>query len=437
MPTAPGASPGSTAGNYFISNYPPYSCWTAKQNRVFERALNQPASPGPLALYVHLPFCRQRCRYCYFRVYPAPLPERVDRYIQTVLEELALYGRRAAVSGRPIVSAYFGGGTPSYLSEAQVERLLSGLQAEISWAGLQECTFECEPGTVSLHKLIRLRELGVTRVSLGFQTLTEEVLQRVGRLTGVRDALEAFRLARQAGFAEINVDLIAGLPRETPASWRRTVEQVAALRPGCITIYQLELTHNSGLYALLQAGLSMPLVSWEEKRAAVDEAFRMLEASGYTVASGYMAVRAPASWRFVYTVEHYWQGAELLALGESAFGLLQGFHYQNADEYEDYVARVRQGRLPLRRALRLGGEERLRREVILLLKTGQLDCAYFRRRFGVELGEKFAPEFERLRGQGFLEFENDRVRLTRKGLLQVDALLPAFYLPAHAGVRYT
>src|SRR6185503_12357554 len=136
-------------------------------------------------------------------------------------------------------------------------------------------------------------------------------------------------------------------------------------------------------------------------------------------------------------VEHFWHGADLLGLGETAFGHIQGVHYQNVDTLEGYTEAVAAGKLPLRRALSLRLEERLRREVILHLKTGSLDVKYFRQKFGVELQEEFAEQLESLQKQELIEVDADSIRLTREGLLQVDWLLPRFYLPHHVGIRYT
>lgn len=424
-------------GNYFISNYPPYSCWKPGYIPELEKALSTPPQPGPLGLYVHIPFCSRRCAYCYFRVYPNRKQADIDLYVDTVLKEVALYKDRPVVSCRPLSSAYFGGGSPSYLSVEQIRRLLEGLQDALDWSAMEEFTYECDPCSLTPEKLKTLKELGVTRITLGFQTLNEEVLQRVGRDVPPAECLRAFHQTREAGFDEINVDLLAGLPGETLDSWRQTIDKVIELEPDCVTIYQMELTYNSRLYAAIQAGRSIRLPSWVEKRRMVGEGFRALEQAGYVIGSGYMAIRHPDRWRFVYTVENYWHGQDLLALGETAFGYFQGVHYQNADTFEQYVSAVREGRLPLRRALRLTDEEKLRREVILLLKTGALDAAYYRKKFGVELKEHFAEQFAHLEESGLLELDGDCIRLTREGLLHVDWLLHDFYLPEHRNVRYT
>jgi oxygen-independent coproporphyrinogen III oxidase len=427
----------TTVGNYFISNYPPFSCWTPQEIPKLVHALFTTPKPAPLGLYVHLPFCNQRCHYCYFRVYPRRNDEDVNLYVASVLKELSMYQCYPAIENRALNSVYFGGGSPSFLSLKQIGELLGGLQEQISWETVEECTFECDPGTVTPEKFQLLKRLGVMRLSLGFQSLNDDVLRRSGRETRVGDCLRAFHQAREAGFDEINIDLLAGLPGETTATWKRTIDQVLELIPDCITIYQLELTHNSALYASIKAGREVALPTWTAKCNWTDIAFKMCEGSGYTIGSGYMAIRNPQWWRFVYTVENFWHGADLLALGETSFGHIQGVHYQNADTFDRYTQMLGENHLPLRRALKLTPEHKLRREVILLLKTGALDVAYFRKKFGVELIDHFESEFEQLLKGNCVEVEGDQIRLTREALLRVDCLLPMFYLPEHVGIRYT
>lgn len=424
------------AGNYFVSNYPPYSCWKPEHVPAFLEALDRPAAEPGLSLYVHLPFCRQRCSYCYFRVYPQRNPEDIEAYLDAVLREINLYTRKPLLTGRKLGNAYFGGGSPSILSPEQIQRLFEGLRKALSWQDVKECTFECEPGTVTQEKLAALKAAGVTRLSLGFQSLNEELLKTVGRIGSEKDCREAYALARASGFDQLNVDLLAGLPNESEESWRETVAKTASLRPDCISIYQLELTHNSRLFASLPLHPEWRLPDWEQKRRWVAQAFRALEEAGYTVCSGYMAVLKPETWRFEYTVENFWHGRELLALGESSFGYLNHFHYQNVDNFGAYLAAVHANKLPVRRALPLRPEDRLHREVILQMKTGRLDAGYFSKKFGVDLWAYFQEPFEALRHEGLLSYDGKTVQLTREALLKVDTLLPAFFLPEHIVDRY-
>ncbi len=425
----------TTFGNHCISSYPPLSRWTPQEVPKYLHALSHAPNVGPLALYVHLPFCRQRCHYCYVRSYPRRTPEDVDLYISSVLKEHSLYRRYPAIKNRSFNSIYVGGGSPSYLSLKQIGELLGGLQEQVPWETVEECTFECDPGTVSPEKFQLLKRLGVTRLSLGFESLNDEILRRCGRDTRVGDCLRAFHQAREAGFDEINVDLLAGLPGETDATWKRTMDLVLELIPDCVTIYQLELSQNSALYSAMQAEDESALPLWPAKCQWTDVGFKMCEGGGYVMGSAHMAVRNPQWCRFVYTVEHCWRGADLLALGETACGHIQGVHYQNADTFDVYTHSLAEGHLPLRRALKLSPEDKLRREVILQLKTGQLDAGYFRTKFSVELLDHFERQFAGLTQMGLAEIDGDQITLTREALVRVDWLLPMFYLPGHIGVR--
>ena len=426
----------TTFGNC-ISNYPPLSRWTPQEVPKLLHALSHAPNVGPLALYVHLPFCRQRCHYCYIRAYPRRMPEDVDLYISSLLKEHSLYRRYPAIKKRSFNSIYFGGGSPSYLSLKQIGELLGGLQEQVPWETVEECTFECDPGTTSPEKFQLLKRLGVTRLSLGFESLNDEILRRCGRDTRVGDCLRAFHQAREAGFDEINVDLLAGLPGETDATWKRTMDLVLELIPDCVTIYQLELSQNSALHTVMQGEDESTLPLWPAKCQWTDIGFKMCEGGGYVMGSAHMAVRNPQWCRFVYTVEHCWRGADLLALGETACGHIQGVHYQNTDTFDVYTHSLTEGHLPLRRALKLSPEDKLRREVILQLKTGQLDAGYFRTKFNIELLDHFERQFARLTQMELTEIDGDQITLSREGLVRVDWLLPMFNLPGQIGVRYS
>ena len=424
-------------GNYFVSNYPPYSQWLPKHVPAFEAALANAPTDGPLGLYVHLPFCRQRCTYCYFRIHPRRPEQEIDDYIDAVLAESTLFQQYDAVKGRPVSNVYFGGGTPTLLSAEQLRRLLGGLRSQMDWSSAKEVTCECQPGTVDREKLKVLKEFGVTRASIGMQSLTEDVLRRVGRAAGKADCIDTFQMVREIGFEQVNIDLLAGLPGETEETWKETIKGIIALAPECVTIYQLELTHNSPMYGAIKAGAETPLPPWSTKRQWVDDAFTQMEKAGYTIYGAYWAVRDPKQQRFAYVSEHYWRGHELLALGETAFGLIQGFHYQNTDGYENYLLRSKNEVLSAARAYPISHEEKFRRELILLLKTGHVDTVRLEEKFQISVQKVLAEELKALQDEGMLTFGPKSISLTRQGLLCIDWLLPRLYLPQHKGVRYS
>ncbi len=429
-------------GSYFVANYPPFSVWTPEAVEAEATpALHRPPMPGvPLGLYLHIPFCRKRCHFCYFRVYTDKNASDVAFYLDAVAREWELYASLPAIANRPLNFVYFGGGTPSFLSTQQLEGLVSRLTATTSWASAEEVTFECEPGTLSESKLALIRRLGVTRLSLGVENFDDRILELNGRAHRSAEIDRAYRFARSLDFPQINIDLIAGMLGETDENWRAAVEKTIALDPDSVTIYQMELPYNTTISRDLIKGTQQfadPVANWSTKRRWVAEAFEALERAGYHVGSAYTAVKRPGRTRFVYR-DRLWQGADMAALGVASFGHLNGVHVQNLDTWERYTGAIHEGRLPLSRAYRPTDEERLIRELVLQLKLGTIAPAYFQDKYGVDVLNRFEAAFASLLAEGHAaEVTRDRVTLTREGLLRVDVLLPRFFLPRHAGIRYT
>lgn len=420
-------------GAYFVSNYPPYSFWTPQQVSQAVAALDQPpADDVPLGLYLHIPFCRKRCRFCYFKVYTDKDSTEINRYIEGLIAELTLYSRKAVVAGRKPKFVYFGGGTPSYISTQQLRRLVDGVRPLLPWDEAEEITFECEPGTVSKAKLEILREIGVTRLSLGVENFSDPVLEINGRAHNAADIGKVYKLARDVGFPQINIDLIAGMVGETDDNWRECVSKAVALDPDSITLYQMELPPNTVISKEMRThGVeSAPVADWPVKRAWAKYAFAEFEKAGYTLTSGYTAVKDPKTATFLYR-DLLWAGADLLALGVASFSHVQGVHFQNESRIEDYEAALAKGELPLYRALKTTEQERMIREFILQMKKGHVNTRYFEQKYRVALQERFAAQIAELAGSGFLTADADSVRLTRDGLLRVDELLHRFFLPEH------
>lgn len=426
-------------GSYFVSNYPPFGTWSEVGLEGARAVLDAPPGrPAPLGVYVHLPFCRKRCRFCYFKVYTDTPSAEIRAYVDALGVEARAWASTPVIAGRRPSFVYFGGGTPSYLSAEQLDGLFASIHAALPWAEDAEITFECEPGTVRAPKLEALRRHGVTRLSLGIESFEAGVLELNGRAHGAQHIEPAFRLAREAGFPQINVDLIAGMIGETEESWRRNIERLIALAPDSVTIYQMEVPPNTGIARSARAGeeLGGRFAGWTQKRRWVDEAFRELEAHGWQLSSGYTAVRAPAGptrSTFVYR-DSLWQGADLVPLGVSAFGHVQGAHLQNDKDIDAWLARVHAGGLALQRGLMLSDAERLIRELVLQFKRGRVAPAAFAQKFGEDIRTRFAPAWARLIEGGFAVDAGETFELTRSGLLQVDRLLPSFFLVDHGGL---
>ncbi len=429
-------------GSYFVANYPPFSVWSREAiDREARPALASPPAAGvPLGLYLHIPFCRKRCHFCYFRVYTNKNAQQVEQYLDALVTEWALLRAQAALHGRPVDFVYFGGGTPSFLSSKQLESLVGRLTAIASWSSAEEVTFECEPGTITEAKLDVIRTSGVTRLSLGVENFDDRILELNGRAHRSPEIARSFAYARSIGFPQINIDLIAGMLGETDANWQACIRRTLELDPDSVTIYPMELPFNTTISADLLKGthqFEQSVASWDTRRRWVAEAFEALERAGYTIGSAYTAVKDLSRTTFIYR-DRLWQGADLAALGVASFGHVNGVHLQNLDAWETYLGALEQGQLPLGRAYRPSADERLIRECILQLKRGAIRPSYFQAKFGVDVRRRFADAWQSLARDGFLApGDADRIALTREGLLRVDMLLTRFFLREHVGVRYT
>ena len=464
-PKAPGPTvhgPASTSstevGSVFVSNYPPFSVWKPETLADYRALLERPpAAIGdtagvetlasadtetPLGLYMHIPFCRKRCKFCYFRVYVDKNAGEIQRYLDALAREVELYAEKAAFAGRKLSFVYFGGGTPSYIATKHLDVLIGRVKAVFPWDEVEEVAFECEPGTLTEPKVHYYREMGVTRLSLGVENWNEQILRENGRAHEVKEIHRCLPWIREAGFDQLNVDLIAGMVGETWDSWKDSIAKTIDISPDSVTIYQMELPFNTVYSKGILAGEhDSPVADWQLKRAWNDYAIDELTSNGYEVSSAYTLVKSSTKnegkGRFVYR-DSLWHGADMMGTGIASFGHIGGIHAQNMSSWNHYLEAVESGELPLGRAFVTEKKQRLIREMILQMKLGALDFDYFREKFGVDPFSEWKPVWERLKEGEMLDvLDKDRIELTRRGLLQVDALLPNFYESVHQGARYT
>lgn len=435
-------------GSVFISNYPPFSQWSADALPAVLEAMNAPPLENhdpdalndlarPLGLYLHIPFCRKRCKFCYFRVYTEKNSHEVEDYVAGLSREIELVSQLNVMGDRPFRFVYFGGGTPSFLSAKQLTSLVDRLRANINWDHAEEVTFECEPGTLSEPKVHTLRELGVTRISLGIENFSDAVLEENGRAHLSGEVYKAWDWIQAANFPNTNIDLICGMVGENEENWQENIRKTIELSPDSVTIYQLELPFNT-VYSkdILGNQVEVTVADWPTKRAWTSYAFDELIKAGYSVSSAYTLVKNKGKVNFSYR-DNLWRGSDLLATGVASFGHISGVHYQNLAEWGPYLESLKEGRLPLMRGLVPTPHQLLIREMILQLKTGRIVPSYFQAKFGVDILNEWKTEYEQYVAQGFMNIGNNEITLTRAGLLRADALLSAFFEPEHRDVRYT
>lgn len=425
-------------GSYFISNYPPFSQWQKEDLELVTSAMAAPPRDVPLGLYLHIPFCRKRCKFCYFKVFTDKNAKEIETYVSALCREIELVSQQPVMGGRPFRFVYFGGGTPSFLSSRQLTSLVERLRQNINWDLAEEVTFECEPGTLQENKIKTLKDLGVTRLSLGVENYSDVVLKENGRAHLSKAVYRCWDWIQAAEFDNVNIDLISGMVGETWDNWKDNIKKAIEMSPESVTIYQMELPFNT-VYSkdILGNKIETPVADWQAKREWLNYAFDEFLSAGYHISSAYTVCKDRSKVNFSYR-DNLWQGSDLLATGIASFGHISGVHYQNLPEMKQYLdALLERGELPLGRAMRPTAKQMLIREMILQLKRGFLEVPYFTEKYGVNILEQWSTEFADHQSNEMLVVTPERVELTRKGLLHADGLLPAFFEPELRGVRYT
>jgi oxygen-independent coproporphyrinogen-3 oxidase len=371
-----------------------------------------------LSLYVHFPFCKRKCLYCDFNSY-SDRSQLIPAYCQALLQEMERYPLQERLR-----TVYFGGGTPSFLPSGLVADLLGCLKERFHYSGGtgMEITIEINPGTATRQDLLRFREAGFNRLSLGLQAAQNRLLALIGRIHTWEEFRELFGSAREIGFANIGVDLIFGLPDQSLADWRETLARVLELEPEHISAYGLQVEEGTPLAGRVAAG-RLHLPDEETGAAMFQAAMDTLRDAGYDhyEISNYA--------RPGYYSEHnlgYWTGRDYLGLGAGASSTCQGERWVNVREPGEYIARIREG-LPIREEQeRLGRTERLTEAVMLglRLRSGlRLDA--LARDFGIDLMERSGPAIARMEEQGLLTIHDGRLILSDDGVLVSNQVIAA------------
>ncbi|OGK87877.1 MAG: hypothetical protein A2X52_10515 [Candidatus Rokubacteria bacterium GWC2_70_16] len=367
-----------------------------------------------LGVYVHVPFCAKRCGYCSFNT-AVYLEAALPRYLAALGREIDLAGAAPWSAAAPVSTVFFGGGTPSLLTPAQLGAVLERLRARFSVAPDAEITVECNPESVSRDRLSGYRDTGVNRISLGVQSLDDQVLASLDRAHSAAEARAAFDAGRRAGFANVSADLIYGLPGLDAATWDRTVRSLLDWEPDHLSAYALTLDEGSRWHAAGRTGLPAEETVAEQYRTlarlAAEADFEHYEISNY----------ARPGRRSAHN-QIYWRAEEYLALGPGACGFLGDTRYGNVKATERYCATLEAGALPVATQERLTARQHLAERLILGLRLGDgIPEAWLAERMALEPG-RLPALLEAWRERGLLARARGRARLTEAGFLLSDAL---------------
>ncbi len=366
----------------------------------------RPSQLGTLGIYLHIPFCRQRCHYCSFNTGPYR-PAAMTRFLSALLREIDLVGEAEWAGRVGIGTVFFGGGTPSLLEVDEMATILDRLEKRFSFEPTAEVTAECNPESLTRDKAEGYRLAGVNRLSLGVQSLDDDLLLRLGRLHSPEDARRAFDNAREAGVGNLSVDLMYGLPDLDLARWEETVGEILRWRPEHLSAYALTLDEGSRWAGEGVAGLPgeemVTAQYWALARLAREAGYEHYEISNY----------ARSGFRSRHN-QIYWRGEEYLGLGPGGCGFLGNIRYANVKPIERYCAMLEAGTLPLGTWEVLTPRERHAERRIFGLRLSD----------GVPLAwlEDAGPHVETWRSLGLLEVTDGRCRLTEAGFLLSDSL---------------
>ena len=371
----------------------------------------------PLELYVHIPFCVRKCQYCDFLSGPSD-EETKDRYIEALLKEIHAAEH---TEDYEIVSVFIGGGTPSALKAEAIASIMRTLQEQFFFCEDAEVTIEANPGTVDLEKLTIYRNVGINRLSLGLQSTDAEELKLLGRIHSYEEFLKSYEWAREAGFSNINIDLMFAIPGQTGEAWRQHLYQVAELNPEHISAYSLIIEEGT---PFAEQNLDLPDEDTEyqmyEDTAEILEryGYRQYEISNYAK-QGYMC-RHNAG---------YWQRREYLGFGLGASSLYRGMRFSNTRRMQEYLKESRNPDQIRKDVTVLSRNERIEEFMFLGLRmTEGISEKKFEENFDVRLMDVYGDILQKYEETGFVEHIETKWRLTRKGIHVSNHILADFLL---------
>jgi len=371
-------------------------------------------------LYIHIPFCQKKCDYCDF--YSITKLDQIEDFIWALKKEIEI--RSPLFSDCTFHTLYFGGGTPSLLDQQQMSQIWEALKKSFNFAKNPEISLEANPGTLSFSKLKFLKEMGFNRLSLGVQSFNPDELQFLGRIHSVEEVWESFNAARDAGFDNVNIDLMTAFPGITQKSFNKSLEQIIKLQPEHVSCYTLIFEPGTVFYKKKQNGELNPLED-DEEASYYQMAYQTLEACGYL-----QYEISNFSKGEEYICKHnqiYWKHKPYVGLGPSAHSFYGNQRIANKRSLTAYISDIKKGELPVDFRENLSTNELMFEYIFmnLRLRSG-INLPDFQDRFGVDYLDKFADKVRRLSEDQLIELENENIKLTETGWLLADSVAAYF-----------
>lgn len=378
----------------------------------------------PISLYLHIPFCVKKCHYCDFLSFPGCSLSRQAEYVDAMIQEIHAY--REAAEDYEVKTIFLGGGTPSLLEKELVERLFHELYSVWRAAPETEITIEANPGTLSREKLIGYHTIGINRLSLGLQSTIVQELETIGRIHNYEQFLANYYLAREAGFDNINIDIMSALPGQTLISYGKTLERILKLQPEHISSYSLILEEGTDFWENAEIERALPSEQTERimyhytKKCLQNAGYERYEISNYAK-PGYACIHNQV----------YWTGGEYLGLGLGAASYWKGARFSNTPDIEEYMENCSRARITENRKEIVTATQKSRMEEYMFLGLRMIrgvSIREFERRFGIPMDRIYGTVIRSYIGQGLLKIEQDRLMLTERGIDVSNSVMADFLL---------
>lgn len=378
----------------------------------------------PISLYLHIPFCVKKCHYCDFLSFPGCSLSRQAEYVDAMIQEIHAY--REAAEDYEVKTIFLGGGTPSLLEKELVERLFHELYSVWRAAPETEITIEANPGTLSREKLIGYHMIGINRLSLGLQSTIAQELATIGRIHNYEQFLANYYLAREAGFDNINIDIMSALPGQTLISYGKTLERILKLQPEHISSYSLILEEGTDFWENAEIERALPSEQIERimyhytKKCLQNAGYERYEISNYAK-PGYACLHNQV----------YWTGGEYLGLGLGAASYWKGARFSNTPDMEEYMENCSRARIIENRKEIVTATQKSQMEEYMFLGLRMIrgvSIREFERRFGISMNRIYGTVIRSYIGQGLLKIEQDRLMLTERGIDVSNSVMADFLL---------
>ncbi len=376
---------------------------------------------GKIALYIHIPFCKRKCHYCSF-VSCAGRESDIPLYIECISKELC-----ARLHNETICSIYFGGGTPSLVPAPDLALLMNTINSLSNLENNAEITLEANPATFDKAYLTEIKGLGINRLSIGVQSFNDDELRFLGRIHNSSQAIEAFGQARDAGFDNVNLDLIYGIPGQSTASWKSTLRQAIALNPEHISLYPLTIEENTPLWQMVQC----KEVDAPDPDTAADQyelAEDILQAAGYEHYEISNWSKPGFECRHNIT---YWKCRPYIGIGVAAHSYINGHRLANTNDMDKYISALSKGNFNIADIQEMDeeidSELQLSEAVIMGLRLcNGISVNDISTRFGIDLKQNRKEQIEEMENSGMLQLDSDMMRLTRRGRLLGNEVFQRF-----------